>query len=75
MSAKPGSKIDGITAVEPDYVGVSIMAPPRDGEANEGIREYIAAVLSIKKRDVDVVKGDKSHDKVLRIESSAALTS
>ena len=38
VSAKPGSKTDAITAVEPDYIGVSVQAPPVDGEANEGIR-------------------------------------
>lgn len=31
VSAKPGSKSDAITAVEDDFVGVSVQAPPKDG--------------------------------------------
>lgn len=34
VSAKPGSKTDAITAVEDDFVGVSVQAPPKDGQAN-----------------------------------------
>ena len=66
--------MDGITAVEPDYVGVSVQAPPKDGEANEGIREFLASILGLKKRDVEIVKGEKSHEKVLIIEASSGLT-
>lgn len=73
VSAKPGSKQDAITAVEPDFIGVSIQAPPMDGEANEGIREFLAFVLGLKKRDVEIVKGEKSHEKVLMIEASSGL--
>ena len=69
VSAKPGSKMDEITAVEPDYVGVSVQAPPKDGEANEGIREFVASIFGLKKRDVEIVKGEKSHEKVLMIEA------
>ncbi len=42
MSAKPGSKTDAITAVEEGYIGVSVQAPPKDGQANEGIKEFVA---------------------------------
>lgn len=66
--------MDAITAVEPDYVGVSVQAPPKDGEANEGIREFVASILGLKKRDVEIVKGEKSHEKVLMIEAQSGLT-
>ena len=72
VHAKPGSKQDAITAVEADYVGVSIKDPPKDGEANEGIKEYIASVLGVKKIYVDLAKGGKSHDKLLSIDPSSA---
>ena len=74
VHAKPGSKQDAITAVEPDYVGVSVKDPPIDGEANEGIREFVASVLGLKKRDIEVAKGGKSHDKLLEIDSSSKLS-
>lgn len=67
VSAKPGSKSDAITAVEEDYVGISVQAPPLDGQANEGIREFVGTILGLKKRDIELVKGDKSHDKLLML--------
>ncbi|TNV86667.1 hypothetical protein FGO68_gene12559 [Halteria grandinella] len=74
LSAKPGSKCDAITAVEEDYVGVSVQAPPLDGEANEGIREFVGTILGLKKRDIELVKGDRSHDKLLMLQATKALT-
>ena len=74
VSAKPGSKTDAITAVEPGFIGVSVKAPPKDGQANDGIKEYMAQVLSMKKRDISLVKGDKSSEKVLLIEEPNGLT-
>jgi len=44
-----------------------------DGEANEGIREFLAFILGLKKRDVEIVKGEKSHEKVIMIEASSGL--
>lgn len=74
INAKPGSKTDSIYAVEDDYIGVSVQAPPKEGQANEGIKEYIAEVLGIKKRDVSLVKGDKSSDKVISLDEPGDLT-
>ncbi|CDW89603.1 UNKNOWN [Stylonychia lemnae] len=68
INAKPGSKSDEIYAVEDDYIGVSVQAPPLDGQANEGIKEFVAQVLGLKKRDISLVKGSKSSDKVLCID-------
>jgi len=42
VSAKPGSKTDAITAVELGFIGVSVQAPPKDGQANDGIKEFVA---------------------------------
>ena len=50
---------------------MSVKDPPKDGEANEGIKEYLAGVLGIKKRDVELAKGGKSHDKLLSIDPTS----
>lgn len=42
VSAKPGSKKDSIYSVDFDSIGVSVQAPPKDGEANEAIKEFVA---------------------------------
>lgn len=55
-------------------MGVSVKAPPRDGQANDGIKEYLAEILDLKKRDLTIVKGDKSHEKVVSIDEVNGLT-
>lgn len=55
-------------AVEPDgRVRVALTAPPVDGEANEALRVFIAKTLGIPRRDVTLVRGEKSRDKTLSI--------
>jgi uncharacterized protein (TIGR00251 family) len=50
-----------------EAVEVAIDAPARDGEANEGIVEYIAEVLGVKKREVTLTSGSKSRDKIVMV--------
>lgn len=69
VNANPGSKLDGISAVEDDYIGVSVMAPAKDGKANDAIKELIAFTLGIKKRDVSIAKGEKSSEKIIMIDN------
>eukprot|EP00347_Sterkiella_histriomuscorum_P019021 403343269 len=73
IRAKPGSKSDEIFAVEDDYIGVAVQAPPLDGAANEGILEFLASVLGLKKRDLTLVKGSKGHDKLIQIDEPGSL--
>lgn len=54
-------------ALTPDAVEVSIDAPAKEGEANEGIVLYLAEVLGVHKREVSLAVGTKSRDKVLLV--------
>lgn len=47
---------------------VYVTAPPADGEANEAVQRLVAKVLGIAKSKVEIAKGAKGRDKVLRIE-------
>ncbi|KAF9601241.1 hypothetical protein IFM89_018351 [Coptis chinensis] len=68
VHAKPGSKIATITDVNDDAVGVQIDAPPKDGEANAALVDYISSVIGVKKRQVTIGSGSKSRDKVVVVE-------
>ncbi|XP_051236868.1 UPF0235 protein C15orf40 homolog isoform X2 [Dicentrarchus labrax] len=70
VRAKPGSKHSGITDVSAEAVGVSIAAPPTDGEANAELVRYLAEVLELKKSHVSLDKGSRSRDKLIRVDSS-----
>lgn len=70
VRAKPGSKHSSITDVSAEAVGVSIAAPPTDGEANAELIRYLADVLDLKKTHISLDKGSRSKDKLIRVESS-----
>jgi uncharacterized protein len=53
-------------------VDVAIDAPAREGEANAGICEYLAEILSVKKRDVTIAAGEKSREKVVLVAGLSA---
>lgn len=68
IHAKPGSKIASITDFGDDSLGVQIDAPPKDGEANAALLDYLSSVLGVKKRQLSLRSGSKSRDKVVIVE-------
>ncbi|OWM91412.1 UPF0235 protein C15orf40 [Punica granatum] len=68
IHAKPGSKSASITDLSDEAVGVQIDAPPKDGEANAALLDYMSSVLGVKKRQVLLGSGSRSRDKVLIVE-------
>jgi uncharacterized protein len=44
-----------------------ICSPPVDGKANDECRRLIAKVVGVPARSVEIVVGDSSRDKVIRI--------
>ena len=46
---------------------IRIMAKAIDGKANKAIIEFLADELNIKKRDIEILKGEKSSKKILAI--------
>ncbi|XP_062245179.1 UPF0235 protein C15orf40 homolog [Platichthys flesus] len=73
VHAKPGSKHSAITDVSEEAVGVSIAAPPTDGEANTELIRFLAQVLDLKKSHVSLHKGSRSRDKLVRVDSSLSV--
>ncbi|HVM60351.1 MAG TPA: DUF167 domain-containing protein [Verrucomicrobiae bacterium] len=46
---------------------VYVTAPPEDGRANEAVVETIAEWLGVKRRDVEIVHGATSRNKIVRV--------
>lgn len=65
--AKPGAKMNSITDISIDGIGVQISAPPTDGEANAELLKYLSKVLGVRKSDISLDKGGKSRNKVVLI--------
>jgi len=49
---------------------VAVAAPAVDGKANEAVRRAVAEAFGVRARDVTVVSGARSRDKVLEIDGA-----
>ncbi|KAF5153214.1 YggU family protein [Theileria parva strain Muguga] len=67
VNVKPGSKQTQIKGEVEGCLSVQIAAPPRDGECNKALVEFISKTLGIKKGNVTLLHGHKSRDKILSI--------
>lgn len=67
--AKPGSKENGITGMTEEGLEVKIAAPPVDGEANTELISYLSKLLSIRKSDLSLDRGNRSRIKTVTVSS------
>ena len=63
----PNAKRDEVTGQHGDAVKIKIAAPALDGKANEAVLEFLAEKLGIHRRDVTLIAGEKSRDKLVEI--------
>jgi uncharacterized protein len=61
-----------ITGTMGDALKLSLSAPPLDGRANVALTEFLAEVFSVPRAAVQVVAGDRSRNKVIRIAGRSA---
>ena len=74
IQAKPNSKTDAITSIDDEVVGVSINAPPKEGEANKQLCNFMAQVLAVKKSCVSLAVGSKSKHKIISVKGVSSDT-
>ena len=67
--AKPGARISQITNVSGPSLEVQISARAVEGAANAELVDYLCSVLKIKRRQISIISGDKSRDKILQLTS------
>jgi uncharacterized protein (TIGR00251 family) len=63
----PRAKRSAIDGVVEGALRLRIAAPPVEGAANKAVIAYLAAVLGVPKRDISLLSGGQSRQKVLRI--------
>lgn len=67
VRVQPKASRNAIRCSEDGDVRVSLTAPPIDGAANEALCVFLAKRLGTAKRNVEVVAGQKSRTKTVRI--------
>jgi uncharacterized protein (TIGR00251 family) len=53
-------------------IKLRIAAPPIDGRANEECRRYLAKLLKVSATSVEIISGESSRDKVIRVSNMSA---
>ena len=61
----PRTRVDGTRG---GAILIRLAAPPVDGAANEALIAFLSNALSLPRRNLQLVSGDKSRDKRVRIE-------
>lgn len=52
-------------------IKLRVNAPPVDGKANEECRRFLAKIVGVSLSSIEIVSGDSSRDKVIRIRNSS----
>ena len=65
----PNAKIDKISGEYNSAIKIKLRAPAVDGKANAALRRFLAERLSIPQRAIVLERGERSRDKVIRIEA------
>ncbi len=66
---QPGSSRNEVSGIKESSLVVKLMAPPYENKANSALRQYLADILKIKLRDVELIKGEKSRNKTVFIKN------
>jgi uncharacterized protein len=63
----PKSSRNEIIHLEGGIIKIKVTAPPVDGMANRAVIELISKGLKIPKKDIEIISGEKSKNKKIRI--------
>lgn len=69
---RPGAGRDELRGVKDGVLQAKVSAPPVEGRANRALCKLIAKRLGIAPSRVSVVRGEKSRDKLVQVESLEA---
>ncbi len=64
---QPRASKNGISRMEDGSLKIRLTAPPVDGAANEALVKFLAETLCVAKSQVEIVSGQTSREKRIRI--------
>lgn len=72
LHIQPGAKKTEVAGLHGDALKIRLAAPPVDGKANEALVAFVAKTLGVPKASVELVSGQTSRAKRLRVAGVAA---
>ncbi len=67
IKVEPRSSRSGITGFYGEGLKVKLSSPPVEGKANKELIEVLAKKFGIRKKDVEIIKGEKSKNKIVKL--------
>ena len=64
---QPKASEDRIVGLHGEVLKVKVTAPPAGGKANQKLRKILAEALNIRQSDIEIIRGQASRRKVLRL--------
>lgn len=72
VRVKPRASRAKVVGVHDGALEIALTAPPVDGAANEALVAFVAELCGVPKRDVAIVRGGKSRQKLVRVAGATA---
>ena len=72
VKVTPRANKSEIIAAEPEWLRVRLQAPPVDGKANAALIALFSSIFAIPKRSVEILTGDTSRLKRIRLHGVTA---
>jgi len=66
--AQPNAKKNEIVGEQGDFLKIKVASPPIEGAANEALRDFLSEVLEVPRRQVILLRGETSKQKIFKIE-------
>jgi len=63
----PRSKINKIVERRDNFLKIKLTAPAIEGRANKALREFLAQEFKISKNKIEIIKGEKGREKIIKI--------
>lgn len=67
IKVQPRASRNQIVGEQDGSLKIKLTAPPVEGEANQALVDFLASVLDIPRRNVILLKGDSSRNKIIAI--------
>ena len=64
----PNAKQNKVMGGHGDAIKIKLCAPAVDGKANEAVPTFLAELLHLSQRDIVIERGEKSREKLIRID-------
>ncbi len=67
VTVTPNARVARVEEVGAGHLRVAVTAPPREGRANEAVREALAAHFGVPRSQVRIIRGGASRHKIVEI--------